>query len=54
MPIMRLSVPYDLAMLRFGTAGLLLLPGLLRNGLALDHLRWWQRSSQTDSGHEMP
>ena len=47
MPITRLSVtttltPYDLAMLRFGTAGLLLLPVLIRHGLALDRLRWWQ------------
>ncbi|MCB8823431.1 DMT family transporter [Microvirga rosea] len=47
MPITRLSVttsltPYDLAMLRFGTAGLLLLPVLIRRGLALDRLRWWE------------
>jgi drug/metabolite transporter (DMT)-like permease len=47
MPITRLSVttsltPYDLAMLRFGTAGLLLLPVLIRHGLGLDRLRWWQ------------
>ncbi|MBM1169956.1 DMT family transporter [Microvirga arabica] len=47
MPVTRLSVttsltPYDLAMLRFGTAGLLLLPVLIRHGLALERLRWWQ------------
>lgn len=32
----------DLTMLRFGTAGLLLLPVLIRYGLALDRLGWWR------------
>ncbi len=47
MAITRLGVTtsltvYDLTMLRFGTAGLLLLPVLLRHGLALDRLGWWR------------
>jgi drug/metabolite transporter (DMT)-like permease len=33
---------YDLTMLRFGTAGLLLLPVVLRRGLALRRLGWWR------------
>ncbi|MGP4806387.1 DMT family transporter [Agrobacterium cavarae] len=33
---------YDLTMLRFGTAGLLLLPVLVQNGLALERLGWWR------------
>src|SRR3954470_12178250 len=32
--------PWDIAALRFGVAGLLLLPYLLRQGLALDRLGW--------------
>lgn len=47
MAITRLGVTtsltvYDLTMLRFGTAGLLLLPVLLRHGVGLDRLRWWR------------
>jgi drug/metabolite transporter (DMT)-like permease len=33
---------YDVTMLRFGTAGLLLLPVVLRRGLALRQLGWWR------------
>lgn len=33
-------IPWDIVALRFGTAGLLLLPFLLRKGLAIDHLGW--------------
>src|SRR5438309_4164263 len=32
--------PWDIAAIRFGVAGLLLLPYLLRKGLALDRLGW--------------
>lgn len=32
----------DITMLRFGTAGILLLPVAIRHGLGLDRLRWWQ------------
>ncbi|WP_342642034.1 DMT family transporter [Rhodoligotrophos ferricapiens] len=32
----------DLTMLRFGTAGLLLLPVVLRQGLATDRIGWWR------------
>ena len=32
--------PWDIAALRFGVAGLLLLPALLRKGLGLDRLGW--------------
>lgn len=32
----------DITMLRYGTAGLLLLPVVIRHGLGLDRLRWWQ------------
>ncbi len=32
----------DITMLRFGTAGILLLPVVIRHGLGLDRLRWWQ------------
>src|SRR3954464_7826532 len=32
--------PWDIAALRFGVAGVLLLPYLLRQGLALDRLGW--------------
>src|SRR5438270_4035911 len=32
--------PWDIAALRFGVAGLLLLPYLFRKGLALDRLGW--------------
>src|SRR5215469_15823551 len=32
--------PWDVAAIRFGTAGLLLLPYLMRRGLALDRLGW--------------
>jgi drug/metabolite transporter (DMT)-like permease len=47
MAITRLGVttslsPYDLTMLRFGTAGLLLLPVLVRHGFALDRLGYWK------------
>ncbi len=47
MPVTRLSVattlgPFDLAFLRFLAAGLLLCPILIRRGLALDRVRWWQ------------
>lgn len=47
MAITRLGVTtsltvYDLTMLRFGTAGFLLLPVLLRHGLALERLGWWR------------
>jgi len=32
----------DITMLRFGTAGILLLPVVIRHGLGLARLRWWQ------------
>ena len=32
--------PWDIAALRFGVAGLLLLPSLMSKGLALDRLGW--------------
>lgn len=32
----------DITMLRFGTAGILLAPVVIRHGLGLDRLRWWQ------------
>jgi len=32
--------PWDIAALRFGVAGLLLLPYVFRNGLAIDRLGW--------------
>src|SRR5580692_6405333 len=32
--------PWDIAALRFGVAGLLLLPYVLRNGVALERLGW--------------
>jgi len=32
--------PWDVAAIRFGTAGLLLLPYLMKRGLALDRLGW--------------
>jgi drug/metabolite transporter (DMT)-like permease len=36
----RLSAP-DLTALRFATAGLVLLPIVLRHGFAIDRLSWW-------------
>jgi len=44
-PITRLGVttrlnPWDVAILRFGVAGILLLPVVLRRGLALDRVGW--------------
>jgi drug/metabolite transporter (DMT)-like permease len=33
--------PWDIAALRFGVAGVLLLPYVFRHGLALDRLGWW-------------
>lgn len=47
MAITRLGVTtsltvYDLTMLRFGTAGLLLLPVLFQKVLALERLGWWR------------
>lgn len=33
---------YDLTMLRFATAGILLFPVVLRRGLALERLGWWR------------
>src|SRR5438445_9699098 len=32
--------PWDIAALRFGVAGVLLLPYVIRNGLAIDRLGW--------------
>src|SRR5215510_14898522 len=44
-PIARLGVTtqldaWDVAILRFGVAGILLLPAVLRRGLALDRIGW--------------